>query len=140
MTNAIEKVNINTLMADGVGASYCSIDAAAGDMDSKKKVYNALNNPDFKVSDFINKKICVVDVLIEVSQLVNEETGEADIVPRVVLIDKDGKAYQAVSKGIFSAIRNAVQVFGAPSWPDGIVFEVKQKQVGRGSMLTLDIV
>lgn len=137
---AIEKVNVSMIMSEGVGASYCSIDATSGDIDSKKQIYKALNNPDNKISDFINKQIVIRDVLVEVSQIANEESGEVDTVPRVVLIDVNGKAYQAVSKGIFSAICNAIQVFGQPTWEDGIAFEVKQKQVGRGTMLTLDIV
>lgn len=133
--NAI--VNISTIMNEQPGTALCSIIPEPGNKEQAKSIYNAMNNPTYKISDFVNKKIIVENVLIEVNDVLNEDTGEVDRVPRTVLISPDGTSYQATSKGIFTSIKNAYQAFGAAPWPGGIEFEVKQVKVGRGNMLTL---
>lgn len=129
--------DVTELAAPSAGG-YCSIKAE--DFESKAIVYNAANNPQHKVSDHINQLILVKDVYAEVLELVNEETGELQKAPRVVLIDNDGEAYEAVSAGIFSALKKMMAIFGEPTWEGGIPVRVKQQKVKRGSMLTLDIV
>lgn len=131
--------NIGGLVAQGVGASFCSINADPNDRKAASKVFNALNNPDHRVADFINKKIAVKDVLVEISEVVNESTGEIETAPRVVLIDDKGEAYQSVSVGMFGAVKNAIKVFGQPTWEPPLDVIIKQKPVGKGSMLTFDI-
>ena len=123
----------------------------------KISIYNALNNPDENVADNINMKIELVDVLLEQIEMVNDEddgievvseTGEiveeepeTTVAVRTVLIDKDGKSYQAVSKGVYNSIKQIINIFGEPStWEDPLTVEVKQVKVKRGSMLTLNIV
>jgi len=122
----------------------------------KISIYNALNNPDENVADNINMKIELVDVLLEQIEMVNDEddgievvseTGEiveeepeTTVAVRTVLIDKDGKSYQAVSKGVYNSIKQIINIFGEPStWEDPLTVEVKQVKVKRGSMLTLNI-
>lgn len=137
--NAIQKANIGQLMSEGVGAGYCSIEIDPSDRKKAAKVYNALNNPEHRVSDYINKDINVSDVLVEIREIVNEETGAIDTVPRVVLIDDQGAAYQAISIGMFNAVQNAFHVFGQPTWEPALTFTIKQRPTKNGSMLTADI-
>lgn len=117
--------------------TYCSVQG--GDRATRARVFNAMNNPTHKVGDCINQVIYVKDVLIEMLEMVNEQTGEYEAAPRVVLIDQDGEAYQAVSQGIFNAVKNAIQVFGAPTWEEALPCLIKQVSVKNGSMLTFDI-
>lgn len=133
-------VSIATIMNEQPGTSLCSIQPEPGNVEQAKTVYNAMNNPAHKVGDFINKKIRVENVLIEVNDILNNDTGEIDRVPRTVLIDPEGTSYTATSKGIFTSIKNAYQAFGPAPWAGGIEFEVKQRTVGRGQMLTLEMV
>lgn len=134
---AIEKVNIAQELSENATSVYCSVQG--GDRKTKALVYNASNNPEHKVADFINKTIMVKDVLVELIQIENEETGELEEAPRVVLIDDKGKAYQAVSAGMFSAIKRAIQIFGQPTWEDPLPMLIKQVSVKNGSMLTADV-
>lgn len=136
----IVKVDVNTMLAAETGTTYCTIKADPADRAKAAKVYNALNNPEYRVADFINKEIAVADVLIEIAEVMSEETGEISQVPRVVLIDDDGKAYQSVSIGMFNAVKNAIKVFGEPTWDPALTFKIKQRAVKNGSMLTADIV
>lgn len=140
MSEAMEIVQISTLMNEQAGTMLCTIDASNATPADRKTVFNAMNNPTHKVSDFINKVITVENVLIEVNDLLDDETGEINRVPRTVLISPDGTSYTATSKGIFNSIKNAFNAFGAAPWKGGIDFEVKQVQVGRGQMLSLEMV
>ena len=140
MAEETTALSIATIMNEQPGTMLCSIQAEPGNKDQAKIVYNAMNNPTHKLSDFINKRIVVENVLIEVNDLMNDETGEIDRVPRTVLISPDGTSYRATSKGVFNSIRNAYLALGSAPWPGGVEFEVKQTAVGRGQMLTLAMV
>ena len=133
-------ITVATIMNEQPGTSICSIQAEPGNTQQAKTIYNAMNNPTYRVKDFINKVILIENVLIEVNDLLNDETGEVDRVPRTVLISPTGESYTATSKGIFTSIKNAYQALGPAPWLGGIEFEVKQKQVGKGQMLTLEMV
>lgn len=108
--------------------------------DAKAKLFNAMNNPDARIADNINKVIKAKDLYIEVVNCTNTETGEVTACPRIVIIDDHGKSYQAVSIGIYSALKKVIQVFGAPTWEKPIPLEVKQITKGDRKMLTLNVV
>ena len=117
--------------------AMCSIKAET--MEEKALVFNAANNPQHKVADFINKKIMVKDIYAETLELVNKETGEIDKAPRIVLIDEAGEAYECVSVGMFSALKKLIATFGEPTWEQPIPVVVKQEKVANGSMLTISV-
>lgn len=108
--------------------------------EAKAKLFNAMNNPDFRIADFINKQIFAKDLYIEVVNCTNTETGEVTACPRIVIIDDKGKSYQAVSIGIYSALKKVIQVYGAPTWETPIKLEVRQVSKGERKMLTLSVV
>lgn len=137
MADGMELMNVAQELSAEQTSMFCSIQG--GTHESKVAVFNASNNPDHKVGDYINKVIVVKDVLAELIEVTNEETGETELTPRVVLIDIDGKSYQAVSKGIFNALKKAIAIFGAPTWDEGLPCLIKQVSVGKGSMLTFDV-
>lgn len=137
MAEGMELMNVAQELSAQQTSMFCSIQG--GTIEAKKAVFNASNNPDHKVGDYINKVIVVRDVLAELIEVKNEETGEMEVTPRVVLIDVDGKSYQAVSKGIFNALKKAIAIFGSPTWEDGLPILVKQVSVGKGTMLTFDV-
>lgn len=119
--------------------SICSIQVT--DRESAAKVFNAMNNPEGNLRDYINKTLSIKDVFAEVIDL-EAENGELEQAVRVVLIDDKGKAYQAVSKGVFNALKNLMSIpyIGSPTWEPPLKLMVKQEQVARGTMLTLDLV
>lgn len=135
--NSLATIDLSREMSGDARNTFCSVQG--GDRVTKAKIYNAMNNPEHKVGDYINKVINVKDVLVELISLENEETGEVEAAPRVVLIDDKGKAYQAVSAGIFNAVKNAIAIFGVPTWDEPLPCLIKQISVKNGSMLTFDI-
>ena len=137
MAEGLELMNVAQELSAEQTSMFCSIQG--GTHESKVAVFNASNNPDHKVGDYINKVIVVKDVLAELIEVTNDETGEIEVTPRVVLIDVNGESYQAVSKGIFNALKKAIAIFGAPTWDEGLPCLIKQVSVGKGSMLTFDV-
>ena len=132
----IREYDVSKLMGGEVQA-VCSVDAV--DPETKAIVFNAANNPDHKVKDFVNKQIAVKDIYAETIEIANEETGEIIKVPRIVLIDADGLSFECVSVGMYSAIRKLVAIYGAPTWEPPLKVVIKQKSVGKGSMFTLQM-
>ena len=114
MNNEIMNINENEnlmmtdngFIADLTSAKtqFCSITPKTND--EKATLFKAMNNPDFRLSDMINKVIKVKDVYVEVVDCHNDETGEVTQCPRIVFIDDKGVGYQCVSIGVFSALKN----------------------------------
>lgn len=118
-----------------LGTAFCSI-TASGNRTDDARIFNAINSPDYRIADYINKVISVENFAVEIVETVNEETGETAQAPRVVLIDTAGKSYTATSVGMLTAIKNAVSVFGMAPWEPALDIEIKQKPTRNGSMLT----
>lgn len=151
--NAIEQVTPQAPQAITVGnvtnaapgAMVTSLKAAPGDREAAARVFNALNNPSDRVSEHINEVIPVKDYLVEMTEIEDKDDfgnslGTTSIVPRVVLVSPDGTSYQATSTGIANVVRNTVLVCGDAPWEPPVQLKIKQVKVGRGSMLTADMV
>ena len=93
-------------------AAYCSMQAV--DNRARVTLYNACNQPD-KIANHINEIIKVLHIYAEIIPVTNKVTGAIDKAPRVVLIDEQGKGYQAVSIGIYNAVKQLMHMFGDPS-------------------------
>ena len=104
-------------------------------------MFNIMNQPDKKLADCINMDIELANVYAEIVEVTDEQTGEVEQAPRIVLIDKDNVSYQTVSKGILNTLAKIFQVFGTPDkWSTPKTFTVKQKQgKGNNKFLTLEL-
>lgn len=140
--NTTERNDDNTNMIVDLTArttQYCSM--TANNDEQRAILFNATNNPEFRLADCINQTINVKDVFVEAVTCVNRETDEANVCPRIVLIDVDGKGYACVSIGIFSAIKKIFGIYGEPNvWKKPIALAVKQISKGDRKMLTLNVV
>lgn len=143
-----DNAQVSTNRFDDMGFDI-SVDLTSGQMafsslkaetdEEKAKLFNAINNPENRLADCINTKIKAKDLYIEVVNCTNEESGEVTACPRIVIIDEKGVGYQAVSVGIYSALKKVIQIFGTPTWEKAITLEVKQVTKGARKMLTLNI-
>lgn len=140
MENELAMINENQLVADLDSARsqvFCSF--ACETREEKAKLYKAANNPDFKLADSLGEVIMVQDVYCELVTVINKETGETSQTPRIVLIDSDGYSYASLSSGIYRAVRKLIQCFGVPTWDDPVPVKVKQVNIGKNRMYTLDV-
>lgn len=118
--------------------TFCSFEPK--NEEEQARLFKAMNNPDERIGDHINEVIEVTDVFCEVVQCVHKETGEMNTCPRIVLFTKEGKTYQAVSLGVFSAIKKVFQCFGMPPFAKPLPLKVLQVTKGEKKMLTFDVV
>ena len=116
----------------------------------KAELFNAISNPAHKLGDVINKVIYVRDIYVEVIEmqksdrdgnLMFDENGEPvmDKVPRIVLIDKDGDTYQAISVSVMNNITRLFKMFGAPTWSPALPIEVQQRSVGTNRIYVFNV-
>lgn len=110
----------------------------AEDMKSKVRLFNAMNQPKYKVSDMINKKIKLKDVIL-MNVTMEGDRGEQDTGIRSVLIDADGNAYNATSNGIFSSLTNLYMIFGTLHFEEPLEILISQIQTKRGSTLSITL-
>ena len=117
---------------------FCSV---SGESAAEKAVmFKAMNNPDFRISEKINAVIEIKDIFAEMIEIVHKETGEIEVAPRVVMIDSAGRGYQAVSSGIFGALKKLIAVFGPPTWETPIKIKILQIERKGKRILTFDVV
>lgn len=117
--------------------SFCSMKAETPE--DKANLFNATNNPAHRISDYINSVIKVKDIYCEVVNVTNRETGEISSCPRVVLIDEKGEGYQAVSYGVFSALKKMMAIYGLPTWEPAIPIKIQQITKDKNKMLTFSV-
>lgn len=109
--------------------------------DEEVVLFNAMNNPEKRIGDCINMTINVKHVFCEVVTCVNRETGESNMCPRIVLIDTEGVGYQAVSLGVFSALKKIFTIKGSPTtWKKPVKLQVVQITKGDRKLLTFNMV
>ena len=120
-------------------ASYCSL-VPKTDVD-KEIMFNAVNAPEYKISDEIGDVIKVKDVYVETVETVDQKTGEMVTCPRVVLIDDKGKGHHSISKGIFSALKKLFAIYGTPdAWDKPLPIKIMQISRGANRMFTFTVV
>lgn len=131
-----------------IGDTYCSF--KPDEFDAKIRLYNAINNPDKRVADCINKDIHLRDVVIKAVKL-SEERNRADNWTdvseakerdgfRVILIDDEGVSYSATSAGIYNSVATIRSVFGQLHFDDPLTVQVNQVKTKNGNTLTLRVV
>jgi hypothetical protein len=138
LTTMEENNNFITDLTAKRVTAYCSLNPQK--IEEKKLLFKAMNNPEKRIGDCINMTIKVKNIYAEIVTCVNRDTGESAECPRIVLIDEKGVGYQAVSLGIFSAVKKLFQIFGTPeTWDKPIDVQVLQLTKGERKILTLNI-
>lgn len=136
MMNRTPAIDLETALTTQTN-SFCSFTAT--DAESKAVLYNGMNSPDHRLSDEINTVIKVQHVFIEMVDIADEETGEINTCPRIVLFDEKGESHVAVSVGVLSSLKKLFKVFGRPeSWTTPLPLKVKQVTIKVNKMLTLE--
>ena len=136
--SARESVDVVALidnLRSGRSSVYSTYDSAT--IEGKLAVMDAITNSE-PVADHLNKPFAWANFVIQEATLTDEKTGELRTLPRLVLIDVDGKAYHAISDGLVKSVMNYLGVIGRPGTPDWpaegvwvMVAEVKGSIPGR---------
>lgn len=117
------------------GMSYTDMDLS--DMTIAKNFYNAVSQPDMALKECVNIPIAMTHVSIEVCEVRSEQNGDV-IAPRIVIMDKDGKSYQAVSVGVYQSLKRIFALFGTPdTWSEPLVVVPMLTSTKKGQVLSL---
>ena len=124
---------------------YCSI--ALVDEDAKRRLFNAVQNPDYSLKEKVNTTINMVDLYVEPVDIVEKDedgniTGNVHTAPRVVILDDKGKSYSCCSVGVYNSLKRLLSpvMFGDPStWkkPLAIIPYIVSK--GKGQVLFIKL-
>ena len=131
----------NSSIVGGIGDGSNAYNSLPCNTQSEKiAFYNAINNPEKRVSDSVNIPIAMIGFYAEDVQCANEKTGELETCPRIVIMDKNGCSYVAVSFGVLSALKKLVNIFGEPTtWEKPIVIVPKTITKGNKNITTLQL-
>ena len=110
---------------------FCSI-TNDGSRASQVKVYNAINSKGDSLDDHKGEVLEIVDVAAHPVTLVDENTGEVVEALRVILVDKNGKNYDAVSQGIASSLQKIFAVVGMPTFNPPLKMKVVEQKTRKG--------
>lgn len=133
------EITLYNAVENELGQPYCSMQVT--DEKSASMLFKAMNQPDDSLGDHINETIDVTNIFIQPVPMPNQETGEVNIVPRIVLFDVEGKTYVTVSRGIYNALKNMCAIVGTPeTWKAPVTIKVGQRQIKERRMLTFDVV
>lgn len=133
------EITLYNAVENELGQPYCSMQVT--DEKSASMLFKAMNQPDDSLGDHINETIDVTNIFIQPVPMTNQETGELNVVPRIVLFDVEGKTYVTVSRGIYNALKNMCAIVGTPEiWKAPVTIKVGQRQIKERRMLTFDVV
>ena len=134
-TQSREIVDGRDMLVDLTTAETCYCSLTPQTDEERKALYNAVNAPSHRLSEYIGQEIRVSDVYVEIVKLTNENTGEVTEAPRIVLFG-DGESWTCTSTGIFGALKKLFAVFGTPdTWHEPLTLRVKQIERGNGKRL-----
>ena len=133
------EITLYNAVENELGQPYCSMQVT--DEKSASMLFKAMNQPDDSLGDHINETIDVANIFIQPVPMANQDTGEVNVVPRIVLFDVEGKTYVTVSRGIYNALKNMCAIVGTPeTWKAPVTIKVGQRQIKERRMLTFDVV
>lgn len=82
------------------------------------------------LSDVVNTQINVTDIYLENVQIADENTGEMRILPRILMMCKDGRTVSCVSMTAFSALSKIMRFKGTPTPENPLTLKPIQNKKG----------
>lgn len=124
------------ILAKQNAQTICTIKAET--QDEKARLFNIISNPDKALKENINIPIEMTAFFVEFVEMPNEETGEQEPCPRVVIVDKNGVSYTSISFGIFNSLSRLTAIVGMPDvWEKPVTVVVKSKACGSKGRSTI---
>lgn len=123
--------NMVDMLTNPEGSFFCSI-KDDGSRESKIAIYNAINNKGDSLDDHKGEVLEITDVAAHPVSLVDENTGEVVDALRMVVIDKEGKNYDAVSQGIASSFQKIFAIVGPAPFNPPLKIKVVEQKTRKG--------
>lgn len=128
-------LNSVQVLAEGKQTVFSTI--KGDDVESRLALFSAVTDS-VALEDNLNKPIKLANIVVQSIEMVNEESGELQEVPRTILIDGDNVAYHAISKGLFRSVENLVGILGSdPAKWGGLSVIVTREGTGNRKYFTM---
>lgn len=127
------------LMSFGGGGQRLSTSLNVDDPAMARRFLSAQQDCDRRLVECVNQQIAVTDYVVHDVELKNRETGEVIPSVRLVLIDKDGLTYEAVSETLLRSFQRIAFLFGKPPWNPSRVLVPMTKKKGEYSIYWFDV-
>jgi hypothetical protein len=109
------------------------------DFDTKVAVLDAMTNSE-ALADNIGTVIQLKNVIVQPVDMTNERTGRTESQPRIILVDAEGKAYHAISGGLFRSLQNIFGILGKPdTWNGPLPITIERLKGKQGNFFTARI-
>lgn len=124
--------------------NYCSMVATT--RDEKKIIFNAVDNPTARLSNFINKQLTFSNVSMVATEIMEKDedgnpTGVINKCVKTVLITPDGQGIISTSMGVARSLFAMFRIFGLPDeWDEPMTVEVKQVEIGKNRTFKLEVI
>lgn len=142
ITKKTETMTELAFAAENSSAVWSSI--SADTRQGAADIYNALSGASIQLSSMAGQRIRIRDIIIQGRELLDKQTGEITVRPRIMLIDEDGTCYHSYAKGIVTSVRTIVGMFGSPAeWDEPLEVEITPVSVAGtdgGKTYTLKVV
>lgn len=109
------------------------------DRASKIKLYNAISDSENALDDHKGEVLEITDMVAHPIELEDEVTKEMVQAMRVVLLDKKGTGYHAVSSGVVSSMQRIIAIVGQGPWTDEPLQIVPVEKKTRKGFKTLTL-
>ena len=104
--------------------AYSSIQG--DDLETRLSLFSAVTTSE-PLDTVLGVALIVSNVVILPVELLNEQSGELEIQPRISLVTEDGKAYHATSKTLHRDLTNLLTIAGQPAkWGRGLEIVIKK--------------
>lgn len=102
------------------------------DFAAKVSTLNAMTNA-VPLADHLGETINLTNVVVQATTIIDDVTHEENEALRIVLIDKDGNSFAAISNGIFKSLQNIFGILGMPDqWTEPLPIVVTEMKGRRG--------
>lgn len=110
---------------------------AANTFEERVAVLNIMGASE-PISENLNKVIQLTNVIVQPVEMADQETGVFGEVPRVTIVDKDGKSFHGTSGPLYRALTDIMFIMGHPSeWATPL--PVKVTKGGSGTRQFFDL-
>ena len=120
------------MLTNATSSFLCSI-PNDGSRKAAIAIYNAVNNKGESLDDHKNEVLEIVNFAAHPVTLTDENTGEIVEALRIVLVDKKGVNYDAVSQGIASSLQKIIAIVGMAPWDkEPLKIKVVEQKTRKG--------
>lgn len=120
------------MLTNATNSFLCSI-PNDGSRKAAIAIYNAVNNKGESLDDHKGEVLEIVNFAAHPVTLTDENTGEVVEALRVVLVDKKGVNYDAVSQGIASSLQKIIAIVGMAPWDvEPLKIKVVEQKTRKG--------